>query len=64
MESYIAAAQADAVRERITGKAVTPFLLTRIFELTKGRSLVTNIALIKSNARLGAEIARAMVGSG
>jgi pseudouridine-5'-phosphate glycosidase len=61
MEAYIAAAQADAVRERITGKAVTPFLLTRIFELTEGRSLVTNIALIKNNAKLGAEIARAIM---
>jgi pseudouridine-5'-phosphate glycosidase len=61
MGAYIDAAQNDAVRERITGKAVTPFLLTRILELTKGRSLATNIALIKSNARLAAEIAQAMV---
>jgi len=64
MGAYIEAAQRDAVRERITGKAVTPFLLTRILELTGGRSLVTNIALIKNNARLGAEIARAMIGHG
>jgi pseudouridine-5'-phosphate glycosidase len=41
----------------ISGKAVTPFLLKRIFELTKGKSLTTNISLIKNNAQLAAEIA-------
>jgi pseudouridine-5'-phosphate glycosidase len=61
METHIEAAQRDALRERITGKAVTPFLLTRIFELTQGRSLTTNVALIRNNARLAAEIALAMV---
>ncbi len=45
----------------ITGKAVTPFLLNRIKQLTNGRSLVTNIALIKNNARAGAALARAML---
>jgi pseudouridine-5'-phosphate glycosidase len=59
MAAHIEAAQRDAVRERVTGKAVTPFLLNRILQLTGGRSLATNIALIKNNARLAAEIARA-----
>ena len=36
---------------------VTPFLLGRIVELSGGRSLVTNIALVRNNARLGAELA-------
>jgi len=36
---------------------VTPFLLQRIFELTEGRSLQSNIALVLNNARLGAAIA-------
>ncbi len=44
----------------ITGKAVTPFLLSRIKNLTEGRSLMTNIALVKHNALVGAELAVAM----
>jgi pseudouridylate synthase len=39
---------------------VTPFLLDAIFHLTKGRSLAANIALVKNNARLAAEIAVAL----
>jgi pseudouridine-5'-phosphate glycosidase len=44
----------------IAAKAVTPFLLQRIFELTEGRSLEANIALVLNNARLGAAIAAAL----
>lgn len=51
-------AQAEADEQGITGKAVTPFLLQRIFELTGGRSLTANIALVRNNARLAARIAR------
>ncbi|MBE1294812.1 pseudouridine-5'-phosphate glycosidase [Phycobacter azelaicus] len=54
----ISQAQDEADRQGITGKNVTPFLLQRIFELTEGRSLVANIALVRNNARLAAEIAR------
>ena len=50
-------ALAEAHQNGITAKAVTPFLLQRIFELTEGRSLVANIALVRNNARLGAAIA-------
>ncbi len=57
----IAQAQSDAKAARITGKAVTPFLLQRIFELTQGRSLTANIALVRNNARLAAEIARHLI---
>ena len=53
----IARAQSDADAQGISGKAVTPFLLQRIFELTDGRSLTANIALVRNNARLAAEIA-------
>ncbi len=56
----IAAAQADAETHRITGKAVTPYLLQRIFEKTQGRSLTANIALVRNNARLAANIAKAL----
>jgi pseudouridine-5'-phosphate glycosidase len=41
----------------ITGKEATPYLLGRIVELTNGDSLQTNIALVKNNARLGAQVA-------
>ncbi len=47
----------EAERKEIKGKAITPFLLGKIVELTKGESLETNIALVKSNALLAAEIA-------
>ncbi|MEP5762539.1 MAG: pseudouridine-5'-phosphate glycosidase [Litoreibacter sp.] len=47
----------EAESRSITAKSVTPFLLSRIFELTQGRSLVANIALVRNNARLAARIA-------
>jgi len=47
----------EAAERRIAAKAVTPFLLQRLFELTEGRSLEANIALVLNNARLGAAIA-------
>ena len=56
----IEAALADAARQKIAAKAVTPFLLQRIYELTAGRSLGANIALVLNNARLAADIARAL----
>jgi len=55
---HIATALAEAEAQGITAKAVTPFLLARIFDLTQGRSLTANIALVLSNARLAAAIAR------
>ncbi len=56
----IASANAAALADGISGKALTPFLLQRIFEETEGRSLQANIALVLNNARLGAAIAREM----
>jgi len=55
----IKAALDAAKREGISAKAVTPFLLDRIFRATDGASLQANIALVENNARLGAQIARA-----
>lgn len=54
-------ALAEAAAKGIAAKAVTPFLLARIFELTQGRSLPANIALVLNNARLGAAIAAEIV---
>ncbi|MCD4523800.1 pseudouridine-5'-phosphate glycosidase [Nocardioides sp. cx-173] len=51
-------ALADLDRLGIGGKDATPYLLGRIVELTDGASLTANIALVRSNARLGAAIAR------
>ena len=50
----------EAESQAVAAKSVTPFLLDRIFELTEGRSLTANIALVRNNARLGAEIAIAL----
>lgn len=55
-------ALAEAEAQGITGKAVTPFLLARIKALTGGRSLATNIALVKHNAEVGARLAVALAG--
>jgi pseudouridine-5'-phosphate glycosidase len=60
MEIYIQRALDNAERDEISGKAVTPYLLGSIFELTDGQSLKTNIALVENNARLAAEIAVAL----
>jgi pseudouridine-5'-phosphate glycosidase len=57
IESIITRALDDAAAEGITGKAVTPFLLRRIVSLSDGRSLRANLALIRSNARVGALVA-------
>ena len=50
-------ALAECSERGIHGKDITPFLLGRIVELSEGRSLDTNIALVRSNARLGAALA-------
>ena len=57
---HIEQALAEAATQGIAAKAVTPFLLQRLYELTEGRSLTANIALVLNNARLGAAIAVAM----
>ncbi len=48
---------AEAKAQNVTGKDVTPFLLKRLAEMTAGRSLTANIALVKNNAKVAAEIA-------
>ena len=60
IEPIVQRALQEAETQNIAAKAVTPFLLQRIFELTEGRSLATNIALVRNNARLAAEIAVAL----
>ncbi|MDC1399185.1 pseudouridine-5'-phosphate glycosidase [Yoonia sp.] len=60
LHPIIEQALAEAAAQNISAKAVTPFLLGRIFELTEGRSLKANIALVRNNARLAAQIAIAL----
>ena len=60
IDGIIAQALGDADAQGVKGKAVTPFLLARIKELTGGRSLATNIALVKHNALVGAQLAVAL----
>jgi pseudouridine-5'-phosphate glycosidase len=57
IEEAITAALKEANENKIEGKDVTPFLLERINQLTEGKSLESNIALVCNNARLGAKIA-------
>lgn len=53
----IAQALTEAKAQNVSAKRVTPFLLSRIFELSGGKSLAANIALVKNNAQLAAKIA-------
>lgn len=57
INGIIAEALAEAEAQGIAGKNVTPFLLGKVKELTEGKSLEANIALVKNNARIGAGIA-------
>lgn len=61
---HIEAALAEAAEKGIAAKEVTPFLLDRIWEMTGGRSLEANVALVLNNARLAARIAAALAQSG
>ena len=57
----IARAIADAEAAGIVGPAVTPWLLARIAEITDGRSIPANTALIVNNARVAAQLAAALL---
>jgi pseudouridine-5'-phosphate glycosidase len=59
-EEAIARALAEAETQSITGKAVTPFLLARVSELTGEASLQANVALLLNNARVATAIAAAL----
>jgi pseudouridylate synthase len=62
MAVFIEAALKSAAKNKITGKAVTPYLLGKVLELTEGRSLKSNIALVENNARFAARIAKSLKG--
>lgn len=57
INGIIASALKEAEEKHIKGKDVTPFMLAKVKELTEGKSLDANIALVKNNAVVGAQIA-------
>ena len=58
INTAIEKALVEAEEKGIHGKETTPFLLSKVLEVTEGKSLEANIALVKNNARLGAEVAK------
>ncbi len=64
LEPIIDQALSEAEAQNIHAKEVTPFLLQRIFELTEGKSLTANIALVRNNARLASQIALCLAAKG
>jgi pseudouridine-5'-phosphate glycosidase len=60
MDYFILQASQEALQKGKRGQELTPFLLQRIGELTKGRSIRTNLALLLNNARLAAQIAKSI----
>lgn len=60
IDYYIVKASQEALEKKIQGQELTPFLLQRISELTDRRSLRTNLSLLLNNARLAAQIAKAL----
>lgn len=61
IETIIQQALVQAAKEKITGARVTPFLLSKVGQLTHGNSMQANLALLENNARLAAQIARSLV---
>lgn len=62
VEAAVQAALAAAHGRGVSGRDITPFLLEKVRELTAGKSLAVNIALVKNNAKVGAQIAVALAG--
>jgi len=60
MDYYIIQASQEAIKKEKRGQELTPFLLQRVSELTNGRSLRTNLALLLNNAHLAAQIAKSL----
>lgn len=60
LEKVLNDSLAEAERQRITGRDVTPFLLARMSEQSNGATLKANIALLENNARVAGKIAKAL----
>ncbi|GMT32491.1 hypothetical protein PFISCL1PPCAC_23788 [Pristionchus fissidentatus] len=57
VEDAIQLALEEAFAQKIRGQAITPFLLSRVAQMTKGISMRTNVALLENNARVAAQLA-------
>ena len=64
VEANIQTALDEAHHQGISGAKVTPFLLKRVSELSHGASLRTNLALLRNNARIAAQISVALIQPG
>jgi pseudouridylate synthase len=60
LDEVLTSALAEAADKNISGRELTPFLLSRMAERSGGETLRANIALLENNARVAAEIAQAM----
>lgn len=60
VEQAIQIAQKEADERNIRGQSVTPFLLQRLTQLTEGRSLRANLALLKNNARIASQVSQSL----
>ena len=60
VEEWIEKATSDAAKQGIKGKAVTPFILSKVAELSAGKTLETNKSLLVNNAVLASEIAMSL----
>jgi pseudouridine-5'-phosphate glycosidase len=60
VEAAIREALDAAETQGVRGKAVTPFLLSSVAERTRGRSLEANVALLRNNAHVAAQVAAAI----
>ena len=61
LEEYMEIIEKEIVGKNITGKEVTPYLLGRLGELSKGKTIDVNLELLKNNAILGAKIAKELL---
>ena len=62
MEELLSDAVHLASELKISGKEITPFLLSQMSEKSSGKTLAANIALLENNARVAAEIAKSLYG--
>ena len=60
MEKHIDESLQEAEKKGIKGQSVTPFLLSKLVEITKGKSLAANIKLVENNVRLACEIVKSL----
>jgi pseudouridine-5'-phosphate glycosidase len=61
LENYMNKIEEEIIEKKVTGKGVTPYLLGRLGELSEGKTIEVNLALLRNNAALGAQIAKELL---